>query len=553
MKPSITQDQGLIDLETRQRNGALNGLDTIQWNRSISCEPEDKALAYFAAAVYERDGSIHPISLPNGTTINNPPGWVLLASASADDGYRGEAYCHEANRQLVISHCGTEPAALPAREGSAWWNVYAQIRNRLNQAKEALGSAAETFKDLKADFEGVMQGQDASQISTAEMFTFHILECLRDVQKTISMTGHSLGGWLAQLVAYECAPEGALTKDLSDPIQVHTVVFESPGAREIVEWYEFFKTPDHRIDIDRDLDITNYLSAPNLINTCNGHLGSVYRLYPSLSMDMSGFRDWVSYTYNAHIIVNLLPLFETESSYPAQLKRVITWPQVHWDKMQINSLNVIKTIWKGCVGRANSLEAILATLGGVDASAFEALFKFSKKTNQYEPSDDDLSFEEYRELLRGSHYQLESLTEANLSLPARTFGQQYPAIKEGFDLYRILMEAKLLERADIPSVEVLKQTLLIKDRTAAEFLPQLLLCCSLGKQRIKLEISQLLELEPSLRSQSLRNLEYQTVQWIKGLLRRFPDLPDMARRGILEMPSQLLNKQNFLEKALLDL
>jgi len=31
------------------------------------------------------------------------------------------------------------------------------------------------------------------------------------------------------------------------------------------------------------LDITSYLSAPNSINTCNTHLGTVYRIFTDLS------------------------------------------------------------------------------------------------------------------------------------------------------------------------------------------------------------------------------------------------------------------------------
>jgi len=31
------------------------------------------------------------------------------------------------------------------------------------------------------------------------------------------------------------------------------------------------------------LDITSYLSVPNLINTCNIHLGTVYRIFTDLS------------------------------------------------------------------------------------------------------------------------------------------------------------------------------------------------------------------------------------------------------------------------------
>jgi len=38
----------------------------------------------------------------------------------------------------------------------------------------------------------------------------------------------------------------------------------------------------------RQLDITSYPSAPNLINTCNSHVGTVYRIFTDL-YDMGFF------------------------------------------------------------------------------------------------------------------------------------------------------------------------------------------------------------------------------------------------------------------------
>jgi hypothetical protein len=39
---------------------------------------------------------------------------------------------------------------------------------------------------------------------------------------------------------------------------------------------------DRSIDLDH-LDITSYLSAPNRINTCNSHIGTVYRIFTDFS------------------------------------------------------------------------------------------------------------------------------------------------------------------------------------------------------------------------------------------------------------------------------
>jgi len=44
------------------------------------------------------------------------------------------------------------------------------------------------------------------------------------------------------------------------------------------------------------LDITSYLSAPNLINNCNSHVGTVYRIFTDLS-DM-GWKEKPNPLYN---------------------------------------------------------------------------------------------------------------------------------------------------------------------------------------------------------------------------------------------------------------
>ena len=44
------------------------------------------------------------------------------------------------------------------------------------------------------------------------------------------------------------------------------------------------------------LDITSYLSAPNRVNTCTAHVGTVYRIFPDLS-DM-GWRKKYTALYN---------------------------------------------------------------------------------------------------------------------------------------------------------------------------------------------------------------------------------------------------------------
>ena len=81
------------------------------------------------------------------------------------------------------------------------------------------------------------------------------------------------------------------------------------------------------------LDVTSYLSAPNLINTCNSHLGTVYCLFTDLS-DM-GWKEKHTPLYNlaTHSIDKIVQAFDPETGQvckddTGELKiwEVVDWP-----------------------------------------------------------------------------------------------------------------------------------------------------------------------------------------------------------------------------------
>ena len=73
--------------------------------------------------------------------------------------------------------------------------------------------------------------------------------------------------------------------DVTHSYHTHTVVFDSPGCKDMLS--QMADKLDVRLygrSIDlQNLDITSYQSAPNLINTCNSHLGTVYRIFTDLT------------------------------------------------------------------------------------------------------------------------------------------------------------------------------------------------------------------------------------------------------------------------------
>lgn len=132
---------------------------------------------------------------------------------------------------------------------------------------------------LKSDIVEVLNGNIGVQQIAAYESTQSALRIIREKNQTkgsdhkpyhFSLTGHSLGGWLAELSLYFCYKD-FLHKD------VRAVTFDSPGTGDHLQNYKSNmcnKNFDHNL-----LDLTTYCSAPNIVNTCNRHFGEMYRIY----------------------------------------------------------------------------------------------------------------------------------------------------------------------------------------------------------------------------------------------------------------------------------
>ena len=193
------------------------------------------------------------------TRLALPDCWKLLTTASNGNkanGYFGAAYWHPEHQQVLIAHRGTK------------------------------------FKNLGAiftDVVGVMFKQHVPQMSSASTFAHKVVEVLREVNQEkgtsfqVFFTGHSLGGWLAQITTFTTKYlkiEGnTFLRSDNVPLSYHphTVVFDSPGCKDMLSQmtdkldvlYE-----GRFIDLEQ-LDITSYLSAPNRFNSCNKYVASL--------------------------------------------------------------------------------------------------------------------------------------------------------------------------------------------------------------------------------------------------------------------------------------
>lgn len=163
------------------------------------------------------------------------------------DNYYSVLYVNEKTHHAVLAHRGTDIAGF--------------IRGQSNSVKADL-------KEILNHNIGVQQA--ASYVSTKEA-----LDISKSLGYNFSTTGHSLGAWLAELTLYFCHI------DFQYP-QVKAVTFDSPGSKDQMD----VLAPNvHNINtkiITKQFDIVTYLSAPNIINICNQHIGTVYTLAPEI-------------------------------------------------------------------------------------------------------------------------------------------------------------------------------------------------------------------------------------------------------------------------------
>jgi len=230
------------------------------------------------------------------TRLALPDGWKLLTTASNSkiyNGYFGAAYWHPEHQQVVIAHRGTKLTIL----GALW-----------------------------TDLNGVARNKYVLQMESACTFAHKVVEVIQEVSRIkgvsfqLFFTGHSLGGWLAQVTTFsteylKTAENFFLRSNDNDCYHPHTVVFDSPGCKDILSQMtgELDVRRDGRsIDIEH-LDITSYLSAPNRINTCNKHVGTVYRIFPDLSDIGRLKRSTALYNIATHSMNKIMQAFDPET------------------------------------------------------------------------------------------------------------------------------------------------------------------------------------------------------------------------------------------------
>jgi tetratricopeptide (TPR) repeat protein len=286
-----------------------------------------------------------------------------------NSGYYGVIYVNDKDKQVVLAHRGTK---------------FDEVGSKLFTKDSP----------LKTDIKGILEGQIVPQQAQAYEATKQASDYIKEVDHKdfqLSITGHSLGAWLAEQSVYFCR------NDFGHP-RIKAVTFDSPGTREMMvkfnEPYVQNKELQHKSD-PNNLDIVTYLSSPNIINSCSKHVGTIYRVFPEIPKPewvnkiLSGFSkvpllsNWTSQkikdnefvldgilSISGHKLDLILDTFDPALGKPNQYKKVEKWPHIKYD----HDKNVDWTI-SGLFNALGKTYPIIAKLYPVAGKNIEAEIK----------------------------------------------------------------------------------------------------------------------------------------------------------------------------------
>jgi hypothetical protein len=341
-------------------NKQLSATDQL---KATPPNPTPYVLAQFANMAYRDYRHREP---------NPPDGWQLLTTAShfgIKNGYFGTAYRHPEHQQVVIAHRGTDienfGALLADVKGVLFNNYVDQMSSASTFANEVVAVLQEIEQEKKVSFELFFTGHSlGGWLSQITAFTTEYLEvrggtflkkrkrkCHGPIASSTVQDSHDgREGWLAFATKYlkgiylekqktkEHEPFANSTlqdsHDVTHSYHPHTEVFDSPGCKDMLSQMA------DKLDVRyfgssinlQQLDITSYLSAPNLINTCNSHLGTVYRIFTDLS-DM-GWKEKNTPLYNlaTHSMDKIVEAFgskrrkKNDDKGEPKILEVVDWP-----------------------------------------------------------------------------------------------------------------------------------------------------------------------------------------------------------------------------------
>lgn len=226
----------------------------IENNKNFQRYPTDFTHALLSAHIYENSQAGQEVRLVTKLGYNHShhlKDWKVEAvyQPRESNDYYSALYVNSKCHQAVLAHRGLNIIGSITLQHSS---LYEFLSSTLNQ--------------------NIGKHQIAAYVCTA--IAIERVKKLSEEQNTkyyLSTTGHGFGGWLAELGVHFG------WRHFGYP-EIKAVTFDSPGIGTHVKNYKP-NVRNKNTEINTDLyDIVSYLSAPNVMNACNTHIGEKYRL-----------------------------------------------------------------------------------------------------------------------------------------------------------------------------------------------------------------------------------------------------------------------------------
>ncbi len=212
-------------------------------------------------------------------------GWRVEKLFTPEDDYRGGIWINDEQQQIVIAHRGS-------RNITSW----------------------------VTDIESVIQLKPGNFVSDAiGTLQDPIVKEYRERGYRLSTTGHSLGGFLAQICVF-----WSQRQEFEDTYYppMSAMVFDSPGALDFLEILQTnLSREKSRIKLEH-LNVHNFCAMPTLVSTFGTQVGTIWHL--------SGAEEVKFDFVNDHRMEHMLSGFSSETGQPLHFRQMLDWPQADY-------------------------------------------------------------------------------------------------------------------------------------------------------------------------------------------------------------------------------
>lgn len=269
--------------------------------RILFAPPRPYAYGLLSKLIY-RDDLVVPMTAgmtkPALQITCEADGWVLQKFVRDENGYIGGIFVREADQQVVIVHRGSD-----------------------------------NLESWLTDLETVIQGKPGGFLKSAiELVADPLVMSLvkRDGYR-LSHTGHSLGGFLAQICVYWSQQEAYPDTYIPDAC---AVTFDSPGAADLMGIMQSNVDSERaRIQIGR-LNIHNFCAMPTIVSTYGRQTGTLWHV-------KGEGEDGRLAKVMHHKLDTILERFNP-AGYPREARQMRDWPQADYGAYMDPASTVIK-------------------------------------------------------------------------------------------------------------------------------------------------------------------------------------------------------------------